>query len=432
MNTRVTGLRSRWERFVSLTLAALVVFAAPIAASEDEPSEAERLMQLLRDATEAEQIDPPQLMRSLSEFSPDVIPILFAVLDTGIIPSGETATLLAEDIRGAVWGAFAAYPPVAIRAHVAKFADAKYKERTRLNALKLLGGVGDVDDLVLIGQLAAPTGSSPTDSVRVPFGYAIAKIFERDPGAVMRVRRLYQNCHASLRPKLLERISRANTTEKLAVLSGLLSLAPESDSYVLRSIGDLASSGRGTTDEYVCGNVRAFLFSHDHFLVQAAAQTLGALRDEGAIEQLIGLLREDNPRTKPVALNALVSITAHNFGANAEAWQIWYDEEKRWWRNEASRVFDDLRQPNPGRVAAAIQLVSMHSLYREELATALLTVLDRDEPSLRRMACITLGNLGAEGARAGLQELLDDPDEDVRAAAKAAVSRLTFRIIPRH
>ena len=432
MTARETRLRSRWERLGALTLMVLVVFCAPIAASQEEPSEAERLMQLLRDAIEEELIDTPQLMRSLSEFSPEVIPILFAVLDTGIIPSGDSATRIPEDIRGSIWGAFAAYPPVAIRSHVTKFADAKYNERTRLNALKLLGGVGDVDDLVLIGQLAAPTGTSPADSVRVPFGYAVAKIFERDPGAVLSVKRLYTSCHASLRPTLLERVRSSSTTERLTVLSGLLSLVTKSDSYVLRSIGELASSGRGTSDEYACGKVRSFLFDHDDFLVQAAAQTLGALRDEGAIEQLIELVRESNPQTKPVALNALIAISGHNFGADEKTWQTWYNKEKRWWRLEASRVFDDLRHSNPGHVAAAIQLVSMHSLYREELATALLTVLGRKEASLRRLACITLGNLGAEGARAGLQALLDDPDEDVRAAAKAAVSRLTFRIIPRY
>jgi len=409
----------------------LSVLIAPLASAAEE-SETELLMKLLREAAKSDQFDADELRSSLAGFSSDMVPILFAVMDTGIVPDGETAVVMPDALRGSLWGAFSQFDTAPIRNHVSRFADAKFGERTRLHALKLLGAVGSSNDLALLGQLAVPEGVQPTDAVRIPFGYAVASIFERDPSAIQDVRKLYSDCHGSLRPKLLECISRANSPEKLSVLSGLLRLAPRADSYVLRTIGGLAGSGRGTSDEYVCGSVRMFLIDQEPLLVQAAAQTLGALRDEGAIEPLIELLREGVPQLAPVALQALIQITGRNFGTASDAWRAWFDEEQRWWSVEASRIFRDLRDANPGRVAAAIQAVSTHSLNREELATAVLGVLAREEPSLRMLACITLGNLGAEGARPRIQELLEDPDPDVRAAAKAAVSRLTFRILPHH
>ncbi len=423
---------TKGRRLVASRLLAsgLIVVALSSSIVAEEPSETERLMSVLREAATAEEVNFGALKITLDEFGSESLPVLFAVMDTRIIPADDSVLFLSDGILNSIWSSFAHFTASDIRLFLSRFSDAKYSERTRINAIKLIGGMGSSQDLPLIGRLAAPQDAVPSDSVLTPFGFAVAKIFERDSIAAQTAQSLYTELHASLRPTLLDRVGHAQTPERLAILAGLLNLAPESDSHVLRTIREIASSGRGTSDEYVCGNVRVFLDNTNPLLVQVAAQTAGALRDEGAIESLIELMEEHDPQKSSVALESLINICRHNFGSEPARWRNWYNQEKRWWRSEASHVFDDLRHEEPGKVAAAIQAVSMRSLYREELATALLSVLERDEPSLRLLACHTLGDLGAEGARGSLQRLLADPDPAVQAAAKAAVSKLTFRVLP--
>ena len=80
-------------------------------------------------------------------------------------------------------------------------------------------------------------------------------------------------------------------------------------------------------------------------------------------------------------------------------------------------------------VAASITEVSQHRLYRRELATALVTVLEREEPTLRRLACAALGGLHATQVRQALMPLLSDPDVGVRESARAALGQLSTRLV---
>ncbi|MFT5285369.1 MAG: hypothetical protein ACI8TQ_001532 [Planctomycetota bacterium] len=429
MIVRTSNTRMWKLAFVFPTVLLALGFC-PSRVQADETVPGEVLIQLIQGAVDSEQVDSEKLYKSVERLGPEILPVLFAVLDTGIIPSVTGAQLLPEEIVSALWASFASIPESDLRRHVSQFADARYKERTRRTALKVLGSFGRTRDLDLLGQLSAPEGSSPSSAIGKSFGYAITNFFERDPRALREIQQLYINIHGSLRPTLIERIGRSASPERLSILSAILGRVPLSDPQVLNQIGVIASSGRGTSDEYVRGSVRAYLMEKDPLIVQIAAKTAGVLRDEGAISQLIDIVASDNVQTSPTAVRALIRICGHNFGTDARRWEHWYSREKAWWQSEASQVFRKLRHSDPGEVAASIQLLSTHTLYREELATELLCVLDRKEPGLRKLGCVILGSLGAEGARNGLILLLEDPDLEVRLAAKAAVSRLTFRVIP--
>lgn len=421
----------RRPRVALAPLLALLTLTGGVAA-EDPASRTptEAALELLRTSASGEGVDGHALGVQLAAFGPETIPLLFAALDTGIVPADDGPLVLADVVTSALWSSFAHFNVGSVRGHLATLADERFGERTRSHALQLLGGVGSAQDFGLLARLAAPEGVHPTTTVRQPFAYALARLLQRDPGALRWIDSVYDSIHESLRPTLLSTIARSEAPDRLVVLASLLGRVRDADVHVLRELESIASSGRGTTDEYVCGSVRGYLAESDTALVQAAAQALGALRDEGAIPGLIDLLRDEDAFTAPSAVRALTAICRYNFGSDADRWQRWYQGEKAWWRHEASDVFSDLRDSDPGVVAAAVQQLSTRTLYREELATSLLVVLERPEPTLRMLACVSLGSLGAEGARPALSKLLEDEDPAVRSAAQAAVSKLSFRIIP--
>ena len=69
----------------------------------------------------------------------------------------------------------------------------------------------------------------------------------------------------------------------------------------------------------------ATLLSDENFEVrERAVRLLGEIKDESAIEPLIGLLRtEEDELIKSVTAASLAGITGEYLGSNAEEWESW-------------------------------------------------------------------------------------------------------------
>lgn len=78
----------------------------------------------------------------------------------------------------------------------------------------------------------------------------------------------------------------------------------------------------------------------------------------------------------------------------------------------------------------AIRELAHYRLYRAELASALVKVLDHREEGIRVLACAALGTLGAPGVRHEVEALLVDESELVRQTAEQVLAQLAAESRP--
>ncbi len=392
----------------------------------------QRTLELVRQASRAETTDAVTLRQELAAQGDAAIPMLFAVADTGIVPSGVVEPeiyVVPPPVLATIWATFAELRPSAIRDHVEGFARADVPARTRMTALRLVGGTGATGDLVLMAGLAAPERTDPSPDMVAAFQRALATLVDREPSALRWIQELFEEAHPALWKPTLQVISRSQEPDRLMALASLLGAVPKADAFVIGEIGGLARRGLGTLDEYVRGSVRGYLDSKDENLLRAATRTSGELCDEAAVADLIHILGREDEETAKIAHAALRCITSCDLGSQASRWEAWHREEQRFWREESHIWIASLRSSEPADVARSLNKLSTWRLYRHELASAIVPVLDRSEPSLRRMACAALAALGSPAVREEIEPLLHDRDPSVAEAAREALSRLSYRVL---
>ena len=81
------------------------------------------------------------------------------------------------------------------------------------------------------------------------------------------------------------------------------------------------------------------------------ARALGELRDEGALELLVSLLKDDDTTLVQTAERALVLLTRQDFGESHRKWQTW--AEKNAHRHRIEWLIDGLLHENETLRAAA-------------------------------------------------------------------------------
>lgn len=409
-----------------------LLLATALLAAHPSSGGHERALRLLREAAVAPAVDPELLRRELASAGGEGVPVLFAALDLRVLPADDVEARLLPlppPVLGAVWAAFADSDTAAVRAHLARLAKSDYPEHTRATAVRLLGGVGDTQDLALIGALAMAGAAGPGDEMRAAFREGLARLFERKPASARWSHELFAAVPGTLWVPFLDAVSALPAHERLGVLAGLLRRVPDADIHVLREITALGRRGRGTHDEYVRGNVRDYLMAVDEALQRSAIEAAGALGDEDSVPQLIRLCESRSAGVVSSARWALLQITGNDFGTSAQRWQAWYDGEVRFWREESHAWLAGLRALDPAQVAASLTKLAHHGLYRSEIAAAVVPVLERAEPALRRMACSVLGTLGCPRVRDDLEQVLFDTDPAVAEAARAALLKLSVRVL---
>jgi HEAT repeat protein len=93
------------------------------------------------------------------------------------------------------------------------------------------------------------------------------------------------------------------------------------------------------------------------------------------------------------------------------------------------KIMEDETQDAHARAVsgwALLEITDNDPRIAKSVAPMMIMALGHDNPTVRAEAARTLGNLGEHGKPAleKLKQLADDPDEDVRAAAKDAVDKL--------
>jgi HEAT repeat protein len=180
----------------------------------------------------------------------------------------------------------------------------------------------------------------------------------------------------------------------------------------------------------VVDRLRGLLQSGDPNVQRAVALALGELRDERSIPVLIDLLEGSDVGLAQNACWALQHATGLEFPASAERWRQWYAQERSWFARAERGILRDLGSRDPSKVSTALREIGRRRTERDALATEVLEVLTRAEPSLRAQACETLAALGSSVALPALLERLESDIPFCSQSAWRALCGITGLDLP--
>lgn len=408
------------------TVLLLLLVTAPVAGAQLRDRVIRRALAGLSDPERA----PESVAFELAGFGPGVAPALLEAVDGGLVETDGTSrppTLLERRILLQALGRLGrdVVRPLVERERIG---EQGFSKTTRLAALGEVGEASDLDRAVAIATPATPREAlepGVADELRT----TCERILRRDPAGCGRLRSLVQGSRAELTRSMLEGATATGTREALGLLAGLLGLFPELDPFLLENVAAVGRRVHRPIDPDVLEDVRHYLWESDATLRRDAVFAVGALRDEDAIGRLVRLCREE-PSATPVFCEALGEITGLRFGDQVERWRTWYEKEKAWQRDDAPRLFADLRNSDVAAVGRALNELAQRRIFRREISDAVEPLIDRPEPAIRRRACMTLARTGSRAQVPRLVELLDDEDDSVVRAAHAALVSLTDRDLP--
>jgi HEAT repeat protein len=403
-----------------LALAALAL-ASPAAGPSGQGT------RILREAAESEDNDIERLAKQLGALPPEQLPELFSVLASGEVP-GEKKNAAGIELdpvlRVALLESFGLHAPAHVRAFIAGLDP--LTDPARMAALEVLGETGRADDVDLILDIATPRGPEAfvTRDVRKLATEALTRTLARDPRAIWDLHTAYEHAHPGLVVGVPAAIGAARPPEGLQVLTDLLGVVPELDPIVLVEIGTFAEAVDGPVDPMVIGKVRDHLGHGDPHIIRGAALAVGKLDDTLAVEDLIRLLHHSDLNVRSSADSALQRIADRDVRGEAARWETWYADELAWRDREGPRCLDQLMTSDRAFVAAALNEVATHRLFRHEFEDAIVGTLSWKDPGIVILACGVIGQLGTRSALPELRALAAGSDPALSRASEGALRAL--------
>jgi len=380
--------------------------------------------EILIEAAERRDREVDRVAAELGALPPDSVPQLFEILVRGEIPNVAAKPAVIEldpVLRTAVLESFGLRSPKSVRQFLAELAPVT--PEARRSALAVLAEMARADDVDLILHIASPESleAPVTREVRDLVTAAFARALERDPRAVWDLHSAYADAHPGLVACIPSALGLAHPPEGLQVLTDLLGQVPEMDPIVLAQIGNFAESVDGEIDPMVTGRVRDHLSNRDPNIVRGAALATLKLDDTLAAPELVRLLRDPDANVRASAELALERISGRDMRGDAQRWEAWYAAELTW-RNERGPVcLERLRTRDRAYVAAALNEVAAHRLFRHEFEKAVVATLAWKDPGIVGLACGVIGKLGARRATPELRALSEGSDPAVSGAAEGAL-----------
>jgi HEAT repeat protein len=270
---------------------------------------------------------------------------------------------------------------------------------------------------------AAWLGLDP-DQLRGTVVDTLSGILARDPLAFGALRSTLEAAPEGFGPLGLEALGRATGPRALATLSDLLDGRRLDAASVLGAIESVGRRSLPPFDEFLLQRLRELAVEEDPRLRSAALRAAGALGDEESLQLQISGLMFEHGDVRSAACAALGELTGLRFGNDVERWTSWHANEIEWWDAEAAQVLARLVDDDMPTAVAALSDLVTHRLHRARLAQAVAGLLEDESPELRRLACVTLEQLGARVIAPALVERLADIDDDVRASAHRCLTTL--------
>lgn len=170
------------------------------------------------------------------------------------------------------------------------------------------------------------------------------------------------------------------------------------------------------------------------FVRQLAAETLGELGDDRAVEVLLQAQADENQFVRDQADKALVKITGHTavelciYGASSKDWRVRMKAAQNLGRLRdetaidtlLTLLFDEAMEVRRNAIVALGKLKSIKAVVPLMKAVA----TDK-ESSVRWVAAVALGDIGDPRALETLAAATKDRDAKVRGAAETALTRFS-------
>ncbi len=375
--------------------------------------------------------DGGDLRRRLAALGPEALPALLCVLVQGARPAREDARVPSEQELATVREVLCARPRRELLLFLETLAAEEEDPAIRVQALGILGQTGSREQLGLLARLATPLSRGPLPpELREGFGQALALVLQRDPSALGEVRRLFQEALPALSAPIVAALARTRAPEAQELLASLLGSSPGLDPLILTRLGERGPTGRLRIDEEVRDAVRRYLSRREEELVRVAARAAGGLRDDEAVETLVGMTEHPVPALRASACDALGELTGLAYGRDSARWSAWYRAEMSWWDSEAREVLLRIERGRGVEFTRAARLALEHRLFRDRLAEAFAQALPRRDFQEVRFACRALEELRSPSALPGLIECLERDEPLVREAAWKALRAITGAELP--
>ena len=409
-----------------------LVFAC--GASVDEQGTA--VAELLHEAAPATPQEVDRLGLRLRALGGDALDELFRAYWTHSIPSAwtqaEEDAPLHAGARQAVGQALELGPEEQLRALFQSLCLAGYELDQRVAALELLSArpiPGALDYALVLGAPPDPERPLPR-SLRAGLAQALSSILDSSPGAGPVLRTRYSALGTALLPIVLSALEELEPDSALEELAACLNQRPALDVIVLRSMERVARGAPLPAADHVRSAVREQLALAQGANLVLAANICGHLADPDAVSALIEVLGRGDANQRRAAHGALRALSGMDHGTDARAWDQWHARELAFWRGPGPGLLRRLPDLETLEMGDAIRELAHYRLYRAELASALVKVLDHREEGIRVLACAALGTLGAPGVRHEVEALLVDESELVRQTAEQVLAQLAAESRP--
>jgi HEAT repeat protein len=367
-----------------------------------------------------------------------VLPGLFKVLDKHRIPDpldpdGPAQALSEPQVEAIMvaldfFGRSAAYPAWEQYFELGGEAELEPDSVAVSAAVTALGGFGMSQDLDQLWALIhLKLGPDPTLSrpLRMTLETAITSILKRDSRALRQIRSVWTSLPDEWVDSLARAVGKTGDPQGLVLILEMLNLATGHERVVASQVCMLGpSNNRGLNSEVVARlvNLVDLASSMD---AQTAILALGALENLTVIPLLIEFLDDERGGMNSSALHSLKELTGASFHGSSAVWNLWYEGELKWAREEQDLALVKLRSPDPNVVKSSLKVIARHRLNRHELASAVLDTLSSRNVSVRLAAVQVLGEFDSRWTYSGLVECLNDSAEIVRQASHSTLTRLS-------
>ncbi len=303
----------------------------------------------------------------------------------------------------------------------------------KLVALRCLGEIGGAS--AVDAWLDTLTSLEPVQLERAfvqsPSESALTAILRRDPVALTVLSARVKAAEARLLPAIVRAVGATRSARGIDVLIALLGRDPELDRVVVAQTAHLAEETVGTLTDEQLNWIRPFAADEDWLVRREALAALGRLGDFRSYATLIGALGDPQRLVAQTANWSLRRMTRQDHGYDADAWRGWFEQELAWFEDDGARWTRVLEDTDPARILEAVTNLTQHPLFRHEVCTSFLPLLQSSSRDVVLSMIEVLGNLGSRAAVSSLVNVLARDDEGLRNAAWAALVKLTGEKLPK-
>ena len=304
------------------------------------------------------------------------------------------------------------------------------REARLLAVLELAEVVGDGRDLELVLRATTSIGTPPAPPVLSAAERALTAVLEADAAALGAARRACLTAPADVRHLVVRAAGALQSAQARDWLLALLGADRELDRILLSELSRVAGRPLPALDESDTARVRDLLTDEDMQLRRSAARACAALQDFAALPALIDLLEDPEDPVRREAWHALKRVTGMALPASPDRWRSWLAQETRWYEEEAPPLLARLDNAQPRVAAVLLDELASHRFQRHRTAERIAEVLDSDDATVRRGACIALRRLGSNRVCAELVALLGDAEEGVAEEALRTLRHVSRQELP--